>query len=116
MYYIGGHLPAQFASMYIMRGDMKELVDNSFFTMTCIGYASKLIVFILRRKKIEEFFERLHDPIFFPKQKKHFEVLKEYTNKAKITTVIFMSPVIATCVTWIIFPLVDMKKVSNHFL
>lgn len=99
-----------------MRGDLKELVDNSFFTMTCIGYASKLIVFILRRNKIEEFFDRLRQPIFYPKGKKHFDVLNEYTIAARTNTMIYISLVLATCVTWIIFPLVDMKQVLKFIL
>ncbi|XP_043480285.1 uncharacterized protein LOC122509986 [Leptopilina heterotoma] len=114
--YIGGHLPTQFSSMYIMRGDMKELVDNSFFTLTCIGYASKLIVFILQRKKLEEFFDRLKNPMFFPKRKKHLDVLNEYTISARTNTAIYISLVLATCTTWIIFPLVDSKQISPSTL
>ncbi|XP_043480284.1 uncharacterized protein LOC122509985 [Leptopilina heterotoma] len=103
-------VPLNSSKTYIMRGDMKELVDNSFFTLTCIGYALKLIVFILQRNILEEFFDRLKNPIFFPKRKKHLDVLNKYTISARTNTSIYISLVLATCTSWIIFPLVDSKQ------
>lgn len=111
-YYIGGLLPAQFTSMYIMRGDMKQLVDSSFFTLTCVGYASKLVVFLFRRKKIEGFFQRLNNPIFAPRRIEHLNVLKKSAKTGRASSYTFLSLSLGTCVLWIIFPLVENREVQ----
>lgn len=98
-------------SIYIMRNNVQELVDSSFFTLSCIAYASKFIVFISRRKTVEEFFQRLHDPIFIPRRKEHFDLLEESADTARTTSMTLLSIAMTTCITWIIFPLVENKEV-----
>ncbi|XP_051156145.1 uncharacterized protein LOC127278454 [Leptopilina boulardi] len=109
-FYIAILLPAQFMSIYIMRNNVQELVDSSFFTLSCIAYASKFIVFISRRKTVEEFFQRLHDPIFIPRRKEHFDLLEESADTARTTSMTLLSIAMTTCITWIIFPLVENKE------
>ncbi|XP_051155877.1 odorant receptor Or2-like [Leptopilina boulardi] len=112
-YYIGGLLPSQFTSMYIMRTDLKELVDSSFFTLTCVGYASKLVVFLFRRKKIEQFFQRLHDPIFVPRRIEHLNIMKKSAITGRASSITFLSLSLGTCVLWIVFPLVENREVKT---
>ncbi|XP_051157725.1 uncharacterized protein LOC127279421 [Leptopilina boulardi] len=92
-------------SMYIMRRDLQEIVENSLLTLTCVAFVSKLVVFLLRRNKIEEFFQRLHDPIFYPKRKEHLNVLKESAAIGQASAITFLSLSLSTCLIWIIIPL-----------
>lgn len=94
-----------------MRGDMKELVDSSFYTLTCVGYTSKLLNLLFRRKNIEGFFKRLNDPIFTPRRKEHLNLLKESADIGRASTITFISLSLGTCVIWIIFPLVENREV-----
>ena len=96
-----------------MRGDIQKLVESSFFTLTCVGYVTKLVVFLLRRKEIEGFFERLHDPIFAPRRIEHLMVLKDSTVTAKASSMTFMVLSMLTCACWILFPLVDTNQVRK---
>lgn len=94
-----------------MRTDLKELVDSSFFTLTCVGYASKLVVFLFRRKKIEQFFQRLHDPIFVPRRIEHLNIMKKSAITGRASSITFLSLSLGTCVLWIVFPLVENREV-----
>lgn len=113
LFYIVVLLPTQFINIYLTRNDVQKIVDSSFFTLTCVGYVAKLVVFISRRNKVEEFFQRLHHPLFTPKRKEHFEVLKDYTNVAKASSMTFMVLSMITCASWILFPLVDSSQVKK---
>lgn len=113
LFYIVALLPTQFINIYLTRSDVQKVVDSSFFTLTCVGYVAKLVVFILRRQEVEGFFKRLHHPIFAPRRKEHLAVLKDYTNVAKASSMTFMVLSMITCATWILFPLVDSSQVPK---
>ena len=110
--YILAALPSQIINIYLMRGDLQKMVDGFFFTLTCISYTSKLGVFLMHRKEIENFFERLHDPIFSPRQSKHLEVMRNCTFIAKASALIFLILPQLTCICWIIIPLIDTNQVN----
>ena len=110
--YILGALPSQIINIYLMRGDLLKMVDGFFFTLTCISCTSKLGVFFMRRKEIESFFERLHDPIFSPRQSKHLEIMQNCMFIAKVTTLIFLIMPQVTSISWIIIPLIDSSQVN----
>ena len=116
--YIFSLLPTQLINIYHMRGNLQKLVESCFFTFTCAGYATKLFLFLLHRKEIEEFFKRLHHPIFAPRRKEHLVVLKISTDTAKMNSIVYLALCLFTCVWWIMYPFVDSKQVciKNGFL
>lgn len=109
-------LPSQLINIYLMRGNLRKLVKSSFFTLTCAGYTTKLFLFLLRRKKIEQFLERLYHPVFEPQRKEHFAVLKTWSNTARGNSSVYLALCLFTCVWWIMYPFVDNTKVVNSFL
>lgn len=94
-----------------MRGNLRNLVESSFFTLTCAGYTTKLFLFLLRRKEIENFLKRLHQPIFAPQRKEHFIILKKWSNIAKVNSLVYLALCLFTCVWWIMYPFVDKSQV-----
>lgn len=111
--YIMALLPSQLINIYLMRGNLRNLVESSFFTLTCAGYTTKLFLFLFRRKKIEEFLKRLHNPIFVPQRNEHFHVLRIWSNIARDNSLVYLALCLFTCVWWIMYPFVDKTQVIS---
>ena len=98
------------------RGNLKQIINTSFWTFNCIVYTAKLGIFFFRRKEIENCFERLHQPIFTPKRKEHLVVLKNCAFIGKVCAIIFFTLPQLTCICWILIPLIDIKNVRKKKL
>ncbi|XP_033229544.1 odorant receptor Or1-like [Belonocnema kinseyi] len=85
--YIISLLPTQLINIYIMRGNLQKLVESSFFTLTCAGYATKLFL-----------------------KKEHLAVLKSSNNTAELNSMVYLALCLFTCMWWIMYPFVDSKQ------
>ncbi|XP_043480282.1 odorant receptor Or1-like [Leptopilina heterotoma] len=70
---------------------------------------------MFRGNKILEFFQRLHQPIFAPKQQEHHFLLKKYEFIAKASNVVFLTMCLFTITLWCIIPFVE-KSQKNQLL
>lgn len=102
--------------MYFHRNELYNLIDNSFFTITCFVFLIKMLIMFLKQKKIEQLLKRLKNPIFIPSRREHFAIVKKSANYAKLNSAVFLTMCLLTCVWWIIFPLVDVNQVATKNL
>lgn len=102
--------------MYVHRKDLYNLIEDSFFTMTCFVFFVKMINIFFKQKKIEELLKRLNNPIFTPTRKEHFLIARKSANYAIFNCVLFYSMCVLTCIWWIIYPLVDDSQVWKNLI
>lgn len=86
---------------------MAKLMDSMYLMVTYFAILSKFMCFIIYRKRIEKLFNILNEPIFIPRQKKHFDYINEAMRIIRRDTIFFLSSGISATIFWTFYPLFD---------
>lgn len=97
--------------VYFNLNNFYLLIDTSFFAITVFLYNVKLVNLYVKRKKIEQLFKKLNNPLFNFNNKEHLRTIKKFANIAKYNSLTFITMCWVCIAMWVLIPKVDVKHV-----
>lgn len=100
--------------MALVIKELQKVMNSMCLVVGYIGMLSKYSCFFLYRKRIEKLFEQLNDPIFTPRQLKHYDYINEAMRIVRRDSIIFFSSGISATIFWTFYPLFDKHNNSKE--
>ncbi|XP_015127536.1 odorant receptor Or1 isoform X2 [Diachasma alloeum] len=112
--WFGSFFILQFIHILMVITDLEKLMHSIYLMISYCAMACKYHSILWYRRRLEELFNTLNEPIFKPRLPSHFDVMNESMRIARRDSIIFLSSGICATIFWTFWPLFDKKSEENE--